>query len=187
MLRRRCPVVGYSITVAYPAPEDLASTRNSYLRVTAVATDSDSLASRVDRSLFPRKVTVSLGSVPTEAPTASQRNEPGHTEQRGVLVRLHAAAQRAQPNDQRHMAQLPLMVGRRRPVPQRRDPQQRHDVHRSVRRQLILSRQDGRWCARSSKPESRLLRLLAGFDHGLGRDKFRPRIRQGHRAQLVYR
>jgi glucose/arabinose dehydrogenase len=61
------PFTGSSITVAYPAPEDLASTRNSYLRVTAVATDSAGLSSRVDRSLLPRKVTVSLGSTPTGA------------------------------------------------------------------------------------------------------------------------
>ena len=61
------PFVGSSVNVAYPAPEDLASTGNSYLRVSAVATDSVGLTSRVDRSLLPRKVTVSLASTPTGA------------------------------------------------------------------------------------------------------------------------
>jgi glucose/arabinose dehydrogenase len=61
------PLTGSSITVPYPAPEDIASTGNSYLRVTAVATDSAGLTSRVDRSLLPRKVTVSLASNPTGA------------------------------------------------------------------------------------------------------------------------
>jgi len=61
------PSTGSSITVEYPAPEDLASTGNSYLRSTAVATDSAGLTSRVDRSLLPRKVTVSLATTPTGA------------------------------------------------------------------------------------------------------------------------
>jgi glucose/arabinose dehydrogenase len=59
------PFTGSSINVTYPAPDDLASTGNSYLRVTAVATDSAGLTSRADRSLLPRKVTVSLASTPT--------------------------------------------------------------------------------------------------------------------------
>ena len=61
------PFTGSSIDVAYPAPEDLASARNSYLRVTAEAVDSVGLTSRTDRSLLPRKITVSLASTPTGA------------------------------------------------------------------------------------------------------------------------
>jgi PKD repeat protein len=61
------PSTGASITIDYPAPEDLASTQNSFLRVTAVATDSAGLTTRVDRSLLPRKITVSLASTPTGA------------------------------------------------------------------------------------------------------------------------
>jgi glucose/arabinose dehydrogenase len=61
------PFSGSIINVTYPAPEDLAATGNSYLRVTAVATDSVGLTSRTDRSLLPRKVTVTLNSTPTGA------------------------------------------------------------------------------------------------------------------------
>ena len=59
------PSNGSSITLAYPAPEDLASTQNSYLIATAVATDSRGLTSRADRKLLPKQVTISLATSPT--------------------------------------------------------------------------------------------------------------------------
>ena len=59
------PSNGSSITLAYPSPEDLASTQNSYLIATAVATDSRGLTSRADRKLLPKQVTISLATSPT--------------------------------------------------------------------------------------------------------------------------
>jgi glucose/arabinose dehydrogenase len=59
------PSTGSSITIPYPAPEDMASTQNSYLTATAVATDSKGLTSRADRKLLPRKVTLSFATSPT--------------------------------------------------------------------------------------------------------------------------
>jgi glucose/arabinose dehydrogenase/PKD repeat protein len=59
------PLTGSSINVTYPAPEDLASTQNSYVRATAVATDSAGLTASAVRKLLPRQVTVSLASTPT--------------------------------------------------------------------------------------------------------------------------
>ncbi len=59
------PVAGSSITVNYPAPEDLASTQNSYLVATAVATDSRGLTSRAQQKLLPRKVSLSFATSPS--------------------------------------------------------------------------------------------------------------------------
>ncbi len=59
------PVTGSSITVNYPAPEDLASTQNSYLVATAVAVDSRGLTSRADQNLLPRKVPLTFATSPS--------------------------------------------------------------------------------------------------------------------------
>jgi len=59
------PQAGSSITVSYPAPEDLASTGNSYLIATAIATDSRGLTSRDDLQLLPKKVTLSFATSPS--------------------------------------------------------------------------------------------------------------------------
>ncbi len=59
------PVTGSSITVTYPAPEDLAATTNSYLVATATATDSRGLTGVVERNLQPRKVTLTFGTSPS--------------------------------------------------------------------------------------------------------------------------
>jgi len=61
------PVSGSSVSTTYPAPEDLASTTNSWLRVTAAATDSAGVTTRVTRKLLPHLVTLRLASVPTGA------------------------------------------------------------------------------------------------------------------------
>ena len=58
------PQTGSSITVAYPAPEDLASTENSFLVATAVATDSRGLTSRDDLKMLPKRVTLSFATSP---------------------------------------------------------------------------------------------------------------------------
>jgi glucose/arabinose dehydrogenase len=58
------PVTGSSVTVKYPVPEDLASTQNSHLVATAVATDSTGLSSRASRKLLPRQVTLSFATNP---------------------------------------------------------------------------------------------------------------------------
>ena len=59
------PVSGSSVTVNYPAPEDLASTENSHLVATAVATDSRGLTSRDDQKLLPKQVSVGFATSPT--------------------------------------------------------------------------------------------------------------------------
>lgn len=58
------PQTGSSISFNYPAPEDLASTENSHLVATAVATDSHGLTSRAVQKLLPRKVTLSFATSP---------------------------------------------------------------------------------------------------------------------------
>ena len=59
------PVTGSAITVPYPAPEDLASTQNSYLAATAVTTDSRGLTSRADQELLPEQVTIGFATSPS--------------------------------------------------------------------------------------------------------------------------
>ena len=59
------PVTGSSITIKYPAPEDLAATQNSYLVATAVATDSRGLTTTVERKQLPRQVSLSFATDPT--------------------------------------------------------------------------------------------------------------------------
>ena len=59
------PQTGSSITVTYPAPEDLASTGNSYLVATAVAKDSRGLTSRAVLKLLPKKVALSFATAPS--------------------------------------------------------------------------------------------------------------------------
>ncbi len=61
------PVTGSSVSTTYPAPEDLVSTTNSWLRVTVVARDSAGATSRVIRRLLPHLVTLGLASNPTGA------------------------------------------------------------------------------------------------------------------------
>ncbi len=58
------PQGGSSLALSYPAPEDLASTDNSYLVATAVATDSRGLTSRAVQKLLPRKVALSFATSP---------------------------------------------------------------------------------------------------------------------------
>jgi len=59
------PVTGSAISPTYPAPEDLASTGNSYLGVDVTATDSRGLTTTVTRDLLPRKVSISFATSPT--------------------------------------------------------------------------------------------------------------------------
>lgn len=58
------PQSGSSITVDYPAPEDLAATESSFLMATAVAIDSRGLTSRDDLRLLPRKVRLDFATAP---------------------------------------------------------------------------------------------------------------------------
>jgi len=58
------PQSGSSITVDYPAPEDLEATENSHLVATAVATDSRGLTSRSVQKLLPRRVTLDFETSP---------------------------------------------------------------------------------------------------------------------------
>ncbi len=60
-------VTGSSVTTTYPAPEDVASTTDSWLRVTAVARDSAGVSTRVSRRLLPHLVTLRLASQPSGA------------------------------------------------------------------------------------------------------------------------
>ncbi len=61
------PVTGPSVTTTYPAPEDLAATTISWLKVTASARDSAGVTTRITRRLLPHLVTLQLASVPTGA------------------------------------------------------------------------------------------------------------------------
>jgi hypothetical protein len=58
------PAPGSSITFDYPAPEDLASTTNSYLVVRAVARDAQGLTTTATRRLLPRTVPLSFETSP---------------------------------------------------------------------------------------------------------------------------
>jgi glucose/arabinose dehydrogenase len=55
---------GPSITFAYPAPEDLLSTRRSFVSVTLTATDSQGTTTSVRRVLRPNRVGITLGTQP---------------------------------------------------------------------------------------------------------------------------
>ncbi len=61
------PVTGSSVSTTYPAPEDLASTTNSWLRVKVVARDSAGATRTVVRKLLPHLVTLRLASEPSGA------------------------------------------------------------------------------------------------------------------------
>ncbi len=90
-------VTGSSVTTTYPQPEDLASTTDSWLRVTAVARDSAGVTGRVSRKLLPHLVTLQLASVPTGARVTV--NDVGFTTPadvvswQGWVVHLAAAGQ----------------------------------------------------------------------------------------------
>jgi glucose/arabinose dehydrogenase/PKD repeat protein len=58
------PAPGSSIAFDYPAPEDLASTTNSYLVVRAVARDAQGLTTTATRRLLPRTVPLSFETSP---------------------------------------------------------------------------------------------------------------------------
>ena len=58
------PVTGSSVTFSYPAPEDLASTTNSYLVVKATAKDAQGITTSVTRKLLPRTVALSFATSP---------------------------------------------------------------------------------------------------------------------------
>lgn len=58
------PTTGSSITLTYPAPEDLAAATNSYLVVKAVAKDSQGLTTTQTHKLLPRKVGLSFATSP---------------------------------------------------------------------------------------------------------------------------
>jgi glucose/arabinose dehydrogenase/PKD repeat protein len=59
------PVTGPSLTVRFPAPEDLDATTTSRLRVLVSATDSRGLTTTVERLLRPRQVPVTFAGVPS--------------------------------------------------------------------------------------------------------------------------
>jgi glucose/arabinose dehydrogenase/PKD repeat protein len=59
------PVNGSSFTLTYPPPEDLVSTTNSHLVVTAQVVDSRGLTTSSTRNLLPRTVRLSFASVPS--------------------------------------------------------------------------------------------------------------------------
>jgi glucose/arabinose dehydrogenase/PKD repeat protein len=55
---------GNNLTFRAPAPEDLAATTTSYLRIALTATDSHGASTTVTRILRPRLVSISIGSAP---------------------------------------------------------------------------------------------------------------------------
>jgi len=58
------PVTGSSVALTYPAPEDLAATTNSHLRVLVTATDSRGLSTTIVRWLRPHQVALSFATSP---------------------------------------------------------------------------------------------------------------------------
>ena len=61
------PVTGNAATIAGPPPEDLASTRNSYLEVRATVEDSQGLTKTVTRQINPRYTEIQFDSLPKGA------------------------------------------------------------------------------------------------------------------------
>jgi hypothetical protein len=66
------PVSGRSVTTRYPAPEELAATRNSYLVVRAIATDSRGIRTGAKQFLLPRKVRLTFDASPRGAEVTVQ-------------------------------------------------------------------------------------------------------------------
>jgi glucose/arabinose dehydrogenase/PKD repeat protein len=58
------PVEGQSLTTTYPAPEELAAARNSFLLAVVTATDSRGLSTTLRQRLLPRTVKLTLRSRP---------------------------------------------------------------------------------------------------------------------------
>jgi regulation of enolase protein 1 (concanavalin A-like superfamily) len=59
------PVIGNGLTFQAPAPEDLASTRTSYLEIRLTATDSQGASATVLRNFQPRLVDVTYNTAPS--------------------------------------------------------------------------------------------------------------------------
>jgi len=57
--------LGLSITLQYPAPEDVAATTTSSLEVTVTATDSDGATATDQRTLLPKTVSLSFATSPS--------------------------------------------------------------------------------------------------------------------------
>jgi glucose/arabinose dehydrogenase len=55
---------GNNLTFTAPAPEDLASTTNSYLEIYLTATDSGGLSATANRNMLPKTVAVTLATAP---------------------------------------------------------------------------------------------------------------------------
>lgn len=91
------PESGSSVSTTYPAPEDMVSTTNSWLRVTATTRDSAGVTSRIYRRLLPHLVALRLASSPTGALVTA--NDVGFTTPadvvswQGWVVHLAAADQ----------------------------------------------------------------------------------------------
>jgi len=66
----RGPETGQSITDVYPEPEDLEAARDSWLTVTATATDSKGLETTVTQNLLPDKVKLRFATRPRGASVA---------------------------------------------------------------------------------------------------------------------
>jgi glucose/arabinose dehydrogenase len=56
---------GNNLTLTAPAPEDLASTTNSYLEIYLTATDSGGLSATANRNIQPRTVAITLATTPS--------------------------------------------------------------------------------------------------------------------------
>jgi glucose/arabinose dehydrogenase/PKD repeat protein len=59
------PTQGNDVPITGPAPEDIASTTNTYLEITVTATDSRGLAATATRDLDPRLVDLTFNSTPS--------------------------------------------------------------------------------------------------------------------------
>ena len=58
------PTAGNNITFTAPAPEDLLAATNSYLEIKLTATDSNGLSTTISQNFNPRKVNITLATVP---------------------------------------------------------------------------------------------------------------------------
>jgi glucose/arabinose dehydrogenase/PKD repeat protein len=58
------PATGNNLTFPAPAPEDLASTTNSYLEIYLTATDSGGLSATANRNMQPKTVAITLATNP---------------------------------------------------------------------------------------------------------------------------
>ena len=129
------PITGASVSFTYPAPEDLAAARTSYLEVRVTATDRFGASATAAQNLLPNKLDLAFATSP-ERPSphrpVDRLHRAGH---RHFVGGLRAGRRRPAPGRRRRWrSRLLRLVRRGLAGPRRHDPGHAHDLHRDFHR-----------------------------------------------------